>query len=154
MKDPRAESFAAACGGAAVIEFALLAPIFLILVFGSIEYGRLLWTQQALQQAATSGARCMAIAHGAIQSSPCASGGTYSPSSTNTYIENIASGWGLSVKDSDIHLDTTGADCGGTSGLVEVKITNNFNTPVPQIVLLAAGGTSLTALACYPSNPF
>jgi Flp pilus assembly protein TadG len=35
----------AACGGAAVIEFALVAPMFLMLLFGSIEFGRLLWTQ-------------------------------------------------------------------------------------------------------------
>lgn len=154
MRGRRSQSVAAACGGAAIIEFALVAPMFLALVFGTIEYGRLLWTQQALQQAAIAGARCMAIAHGAIQSSPCASSGTYSSSSTNTYIENIASGWGLSVQDSDITLDPTGADCGGTSGLVEVKITNTFNTPVPQIVLLASGGTTLTAIACYPSNPF
>jgi Flp pilus assembly protein TadG len=154
MRKPWAESFVAACSGAAIIEFAVLAPMFLALIFGSIEYGRLLWTQQALQQAAIAGARCMAIAHGAIQSSSCASGGTYSSSSTKTYIETIASGWGLSVHDSDITLDNTGAGCGGTSGLVEVTITNNFNTPVPQIVLLAAGGTVLTANACYPSNPF
>jgi Flp pilus assembly protein TadG len=156
MRNLRAESFAAASGGAAIIEFALVAPMFLALVFGTIEYGRLLWTKQALQQTAIAGARCMAIAHGAIESSPCASGGTYSSSSTNTYIENIASGWGLSVTASDITLYTTppAGDCGGTSGLVEVTITNTFNTPVPQIVLLAAGGTALTATACYPSNPF
>ena len=99
-------------------------------------------------------ARCMAIAQGAIQSSSCASGGAYSASSTNTYIENIASGWGLSVRDSNIHLDTTGADCGGTSGLSEVKITIAFTTPVPQIVLLSAGAEPSTATACYPNNPF
>jgi hypothetical protein len=55
MSKPRAESLAAACGGAAIIEFAVPAPMFLALVFGSIEYGRLLWTQQALQQAAVAG---------------------------------------------------------------------------------------------------
>jgi Flp pilus assembly protein TadG len=154
MSGPRSQSIAAGCGGAAIIEFALVAPMFLALVFGTIEYGRLLWTQQALQQAAIAGARCMAIAHGAIESSPCASGGSYSATTTKSQIETIASGWGLTVQDSDITLDPTGADCGGTSGLVEVKITNTFNTPVPQIVLLASGGTDLTAMACYPSNPF
>jgi hypothetical protein len=82
----------------------------------------------------------MAIAHGAIQSSPCASGDTYSSSSTKTYIETTASGWGVSVQDSNITLDPTGAGCGGTSGLVEVTITKTFNTPVPAIVQLAAGG--------------
>jgi Flp pilus assembly protein TadG len=154
MRGPRAGSLAAACGGTTAIEFALVAPVFLMFLFGIVEFGRLLWTEQALQQTAVAGARCMAIAHGAIQSSPCASGGTYSSSSTNTYIENIAGSWGLSVQDANIHLDPAGADCGGTSGLVEVKITSTFNTPVPQLVQLATGGTSLSATACYPSNPF
>lgn len=153
MRDHRSQSLAAACGGAAIIEFALVAPMFLALVFGSIEYGRLLWTQQALQQAAIAGARCMAIAQGAIQSSSCAAGGSYSAASTKSYIETIASGWGLSVTDLDIALNNA-ATCGGASGLSQVTVTNTFNTPVPQIVLLASAGTSLTATACYPNNPF
>jgi hypothetical protein len=52
----------------------------------------------------------------------------------------VSSGWGVSVQDSNITLDPTGAGCGGTSGLVEVTITNTFNTPVPAIIQLGAGG--------------
>src|SRR5262252_433505 len=151
MRDRTAASFAMNCGGSAVIEFALLAPVFLMLLFGSIEFGRLLWTQQALQQVAIAGARCMAVAQGAIQSSMCASGGSYSAASTKDYIETTASDWGISVQDADVTLDNT-ATCGG--GFSQVTLTNNFNTPVPQIVLLAAGGTSLTVTAYYPNNPF
>jgi hypothetical protein len=95
----------------------------------------------------------MAIAQGAIQGSVCASSGHYSATSTKSYIETTAGGWGVSVQDADITLSNT-ATCGGTTGFSQVTITNNFNTPVPQIVLLAAGGTSLTATACYPNNPF
>jgi Flp pilus assembly protein TadG len=153
MRDPKAASLIAACDGSAVIEFALVAPIFLMLLFGSIEFGRLLWTQQALQQAAIAGARCMAIAQGAIQSSACAASGSYSATSTKSYIETAASGWGVSVQDADITLDNA-ATCGGTTGFSQVTITNTFNTPLPQIVQLAAGGTSLTTTACYPNNPF
>jgi Flp pilus assembly protein TadG len=153
MRNPKTKSLAVACDGVAAIEFALVAPLFLALVFGSIEYGRLLWTQQALQQAATAGARCMAVAQGAIQSSVCASGGSYSASSTKSQIESIASGWGLSVQDSDITLDNA-ATCGGATGFSQVTITNNFKTPIPQIVQLASSGTALTATACYPNNPF
>ena len=152
MRNKRSASFAT-CRGTAVIEFALLAPVFLMFLFGSIEFGRLLWTQQALQQAAIAGARCMAVAQGAIQSSACASSGSYSSASTKSYIETTASGWGISVQDADITLNNAAA-CGGVTGFSQVTITNNFNTPVPQIVRLAAGGTSLTATACYPNNPF
>jgi Flp pilus assembly protein TadG len=131
----------------------LVAPIFLMLVFGTIEYGRLLWTKQALQQTAIAGARCMAIAQGQIQNSSCASGGSYNTTSTQTYIQNIASGWGLSIPTANITLNNA-ATCGGTTGFSQVTLTSTFNTPVPAIVLLPAGGTTLTATACYPNNPF
>jgi Flp pilus assembly protein TadG len=153
MRNPRAKSCAVACGGTAAIEFALVAPIFLGLVFGTIEFGRLLWTKQVLQQTAIAGARCMAIAQGQIQNSSCASSGSYSSTSTTAYIQSVASGWGLSVPTSNITLNNA-ATCGGESGFSEVQITSTFNTPVPQLVQLAAGGTTLTASACYPNNPF
>jgi Flp pilus assembly protein TadG len=149
---PRAEPSAASSGTAA-IEFALVAPIFLMFLFGIIEFGRLMWTEQALEQTAIAGARCMAIAQGAVQNSSCASGGSYSSSNTTTYIQNVASGWGLSIPSTGISLNNA-ADCGTTGVFSQVTITSTFNTPVPQLVQLATGGTSLTASACYPNNPF
>ena len=105
MNEPRAESLIAACGGTTAIEFALVAPIFMMFLFGTIEFGRLLWTEQALQETAIAGARCMAIAQGTTQSSACASSGTYSSTTTNSYIQTIASGWGLSIPSSAITLN-------------------------------------------------
>ena len=43
--------------GAAVVEFALVAPIFFLLVFGMIEYGRMVMVQQILTNASREGAR-------------------------------------------------------------------------------------------------
>ncbi len=43
--------------GAALMEFAIVATVFLTLVFGIIEFGRLLWTHNALKSAAQQGAR-------------------------------------------------------------------------------------------------
>lgn len=43
--------------GAAVVEFALVAPIFILLVFGMIEYGRMVMVQQVLTNAVREGAR-------------------------------------------------------------------------------------------------
>jgi Flp pilus assembly protein TadG len=153
MKVARLQSLVAACGGASAVEFALVAPLFFMLLFGCIEFGRLLWTQEALQQAAIAGARCMGISQGKYQASSCASGGDYSSTSTTSYIQNVASGWGMSIPSSGITLNPS-ATCGGVAGFSEVTINATFTTVVPQIVLLAAGGTSLTATACYPNNPF
>jgi Flp pilus assembly protein TadG len=43
--------------GQSLVEFALIGPVFLLLVFGIIEGGRLLWTFHTLSNAAKEGAR-------------------------------------------------------------------------------------------------
>ena len=43
--------------GTAAVEFAILAPIFFILIFGMIEYGRMVMVHQILTNAAREGAR-------------------------------------------------------------------------------------------------
>ena len=151
MRRSGAEFRPASCGGTTAVEFALVAPIFLMFVFGVVEFGRLLWTQQALQETAIAGARCMAIAQGTTQNSPCASGGSYSSTITTSYIQTVASGWGLTIPSSGVSLNSS-ATCAGTAGFSQVTLTSNFVTVVPQIVLLPAGGKSLSATACYPNN--
>lgn len=54
--------------GAAVVEFAVVAPLLLLLVLGTIEYGRFVVVQQVLTNAAREGARQAAI-DGATSSS-------------------------------------------------------------------------------------
>ena len=48
--------------GAAAVEFALVAPLLLALLFGIVSYGYLLSFRQSLSQAATEGARAAAVA--------------------------------------------------------------------------------------------
>lgn len=43
--------------GAAVVEFAIVAPLFFLLVFGMIEYGRMVMVQQVITNASREGAR-------------------------------------------------------------------------------------------------
>jgi Flp pilus assembly protein TadG len=137
--------------GATAVEFALVAPLFLALVFGTLEFGRLLWTEQALQETAIAGARCVAIAQGKTQNSPCASGGSYSSTTAITYIQGIANGWGLSLPSADITPNTS-ASCGAGGGFSQVTLTSTFTSVVPNLVKLASGGITLTASACYPNN--
>lgn len=47
--------------GAAAVEFALVVPLLLLLVFGIISYGYMLSFRQALSQSATEGARAAAV---------------------------------------------------------------------------------------------
>jgi Flp pilus assembly protein TadG len=48
--------------GAAAVEFALIAPLFFLLLFGIIEFGRALMVQQMLVNAARAGARIAILA--------------------------------------------------------------------------------------------
>ncbi|MEX0426437.1 TadE/TadG family type IV pilus assembly protein [Nocardioides sp. DS6] len=48
--------------GAAAVEFALVAPLLLLLIFGIISYGVMLSFRQSLSQAAAEGARAAAVA--------------------------------------------------------------------------------------------
>jgi Flp pilus assembly protein TadG len=43
--------------GAAVVEFAVVAPVFFLLVFGMIEFGRMVMVQQVITNASREGAR-------------------------------------------------------------------------------------------------
>jgi len=43
--------------GAAAVEFAVVAPVFFLLIFGMIEYGRMVMVQQVLTNASREGAR-------------------------------------------------------------------------------------------------
>ena len=49
-------------GGAAAVEFALVAPLLLFLLFAIIAYGYMLSFRQALSQAAAEGSRSAAVA--------------------------------------------------------------------------------------------
>lgn len=151
MTCPALRRISAAEDGATAVEFALVAPMFLMLTFGAIEFGRVLWTEQALQETAIAGARCMAIAQGTKPNGNCVSSGTYSSTATKTYIQNIASGWGLSLPSSGI-VPNNSASCGGTAGFSQVTLTSTFTSVVPKLVKLSTSGLTLTASACYPNN--
>ena len=48
--------------GAAAVEFALIVPVFFLLLFGIISYGYMLNFRQSVSQAAAEGARAAAVA--------------------------------------------------------------------------------------------
>ncbi len=50
--------------GATLVEFSIAATVFLTVIFGTIEFGRALWTHNALTDAARRGAR-YAVVHSA-----------------------------------------------------------------------------------------
>src|SRR5579864_9435686 len=97
MMEQRTVGFWRAIRGTAAIEFAMLAVPFFGLALGIYEFGRVCWTLEALQESAAQGARCIGV-----HQSNCYSSGSYSSSSTVTYVQNVATGWGITLPTADI----------------------------------------------------
>jgi Flp pilus assembly protein TadG len=109
--------------GAAAVEFALLLPMLLLLVFGIIDFGRALNAQITLTQAAREGARLAAL-------------GT--PAATViTRTQTAATGLGAAVT-----VTVTSCPTGATqttSAVVKASYTFQFVTPVRAIAGLFGG---------------
>jgi len=74
--------------GAAAVEFAVVLPVFVILVFGMIEYGRMVMVQQVITNASREGART-AVLDGATTTSV--------QSAVTTYLTNAQLSGGSST---------------------------------------------------------
>ena len=54
--NPRTRDLRTKSRGVAAVEFALVAPLFLLFLFGMIEFGRMVMVQQVLTNASREGA--------------------------------------------------------------------------------------------------
>ena len=130
--------------GASAVEFALIIVPFTLVMFGVIEFGRLLWTLNALQETAIAGARCMGVLN-----TSCAASGAYNSTSATNFIKATASGWGVTLATTNITLNNA-ATCAGVGDFSQVTITYTFVTVVPTITQLASEPLSVNA--CYPNQ--
>ncbi len=133
--------------GATAVEFAMVAPVLLMLVFGILEFGRALWVHNALQQTAIAGARCEGISQSSVASTAACNG-----SSVTSYVQSVATGWGITVPTSGIVLSSN-TTCAGATGFSSVTINYTFQTAVPQVLGSMSGGVPMTANACFPNQP-
>ena len=116
--------------GATALEFAILAPVFFLLIFGIIAFGLLCWTQVGLQHGAEMAARCASI-----NTTLCPNG---NPSAITNYAMQQA--FGLSLPASTFTYSTL--PCGN-------KVSASFAFVFPAILNLSP--RTLTAQACFPA---
>ena len=121
--------------GAAAVEFALVAPLFFLMVFGMIEFGRAVMVQQILTNASREGART-AVLDGSTSSQVTTSVGTY--------LQNVnISGATVSV------VDSNGASVEPSTLGYGAPVTVKVQVPFSSVSWLPApwflGGTQLTA---------
>jgi Flp pilus assembly protein TadG len=116
--------------GAAVVEFALLLPVLLFLVFGIIDFGRALNAQITLTQAAREGARMAALGE------------------SNVVNGTQAAATGLSPV--TVTVTSCPANAGpGVNAVVRATYTFSFVTPINAIATLfgSSFGSTLTLTA-------
>ena len=115
--------------GTSALEFGILLPVFVPLIFGVMEFGQVLWTKTALQHAVDMAARCATI-----NATTC---GT--TSSTQTYAATQA--YGLTFPTGT--FVATAAACGN-------QVTATYDFPFTGTVWFPAT-ISLSARSCYPT---
>ena len=114
--------------GATAVEFALVAPALFLVIFGALEFGRLIWTLSSLHYAVEEAARCASV-------NPSVCG-------TATQIANYAAS---TVSFSNI----TAAAFTATSPACGHQIAASFNYQFVATGLFPFTPT-LTAKACFP----
>jgi Flp pilus assembly protein TadG len=112
--------------GASAVEFAIIAPIFLAMIFGVMQSGLLLFTISSLRYATESAARCASV-----NSSQCSDTAT---------ISNYAEGAYYAIGSKPIFTSGTAA-CGK---LVSGSVTFDLN------VIIYQTDVPLTSSACFP----
>ncbi|MDA7977304.1 MAG: pilus assembly protein [Pirellulales bacterium] len=116
--------------GAAVVEFAVVAPVFFLLIFGMIEYGRMVMVQQVITNASREGAR-VGILDGSSASDVSTTANGYLTSS--------------SISGATITVDPADPATAGVGDPVTVTISVPFNQvswlPAPMFL----GGQTLSA---------
>jgi Flp pilus assembly protein TadG len=109
--------------GVAAVEFAIIAPLLFLLIFGMIEFGRMVMVQQILTNAAREGAR-IAVLDGTT--------GTEVRTAVNTYLHNA------SIPNATITITPTEPNTAGYGAPVTVTVQIPFSQvswlPTPMFV--------------------
>ena len=118
--------------GASVVEFAILAPLFVVLLFGLVEFGLAIYSKGMITNASREGAR-----FGVVYSTPRKTDAEIT-SKVQEYLANAG------FQD-DVNINVTGAQ--GTSGTpLTVSVTYPYTFQVlPNFVSGFTGAMNLTA---------
>jgi Flp pilus assembly protein TadG len=106
--------------GAAATEFALLLPVFLMILFGIIEFGMIMYGREVVTNAAREGARA-----GIVQGPPKRTSGEIT-----TIANNYLTGTG--INQADVTFTPTGVGLASPSTLT-VTAVYNYNFLIPYI---------------------
>jgi Flp pilus assembly protein TadG len=123
--------------GAAAVEFAIVAPIFFVMIFGMIEFGRAIMVQQVLTNASREGARVAVL----DSQSPTA---TQVASTVTTYLQNAG------ISGATVTINPTEPTTAGYGAPVTVTVQIPFSKvswlPTPVFLGTTTNLTSSTVM--------
>ena len=125
--------------GAIAVEFAFIAIPLLLLLIGSLEISRLVWTHHALQDAAANGARCVGL-----RNPPCVTDGISNQATARGFVQEKAAGWIVFIAAEAVTVEEI-AECNGVSGFSRVTVRHEFYS-----VLNVLTGGAIETEACFP----
>jgi Flp pilus assembly protein TadG len=123
-----------------VVEFAVVAPVFFLLVFAMIEFGRMVMVQQILTNAAREGAR-VGVLDGSTESK------------VDTAVNNYLTAAGIS--NSTITVSPNPPSSATSSGAVTVTVSVPFNSVswLPSPLYLGGKTMSFSAVMRRETTP-
>jgi TadE-like protein len=135
--------------GSTIVETTLTLPLFLLLTFGLLQAGLLLWTKVGLQHGVDMAARCAFLNETAkfrsTQSSPCFPG-TPPTELTNDMIVSYAANnsWGVNPPTSAFSVNQ--GSCGASAGN---QVIASFTVNLMNNYIFSP---TLMAKSCYPTS--
>jgi len=128
------------------VEFALVFPLFLLMVISIFDFGRVVWARNSIENASREAAR-YAIVHGGTETTICPVGpdelgrnGTCpggSPDATNA--KQVARDWAIAAGDNLTVAICYGAGCAGDTSLTTNRpgspVTVTVTSTVPLVVV-------------------
>lgn len=128
--------------GASAVEFALVLPALLMMIFLILDGGRMMFTKQALNELAAAGARCAAL-----HPASCAT-----PPLTQQWVADRGN------QRSQLRLTTAmvtvsqSASCNGRSGMAQVTVAMPFPKGAMNLLPQSDTPATLTATSCFPAS--
>lgn len=152
--------------GQSLVEFALVLPIFLLLLFGLVDGGRLVYQHSVLSQAAREGARLASVEAswiGSVDAGCGSTGGPVCPASATAMKIDIVSAANrmiapfATVTSADVFVrcdptggtptgDWTGSSCSSNAAgnVASVRVTGMFR-PITPVIAQLIGNVSMSA---------
>lgn len=127
--------------GAGVVEFALLAPTFLMFLFLLLDGGRMMFAKQSLNELAAATARCMAT-----RQASCAT----AASTQDWAVARGLARSNLQLTTGNIVINTN-ATCAGVANMIQATVSMTWKKGAMNLLPQSIAPNSLSATACFPN---